>query len=109
MKGKPVDATQELIAIGLSNIANSFVQGIPGTAGLARSAINVTSGVNTTLGGLYTGIIVITALVFFTPFFKYIPKPTLSAITIYAALFMIEFRIIKPMWKAKSNKNQKKK
>lgn len=29
--GKSVDATQELLAIGASNIVNAFVQGFPGT------------------------------------------------------------------------------
>lgn len=38
--GKAVDATQELIAIGIANIANSFVQGFPGTGSLSRSAVN---------------------------------------------------------------------
>jgi sodium-independent sulfate anion transporter 11 len=43
--GKPVDATQELIAIGMANIANSFVQAYPGTGALSRGAVNNASGV----------------------------------------------------------------
>lgn len=43
--GKAVDATQELIAIGTANIANSFVQGYPGTGALSRGAVNNASGV----------------------------------------------------------------
>lgn len=54
--GKSVDATQELIAIGTANIANSFVQGYPGTGALSRGAVNNASGVRTPLGGLYTGM-----------------------------------------------------
>lgn len=54
--GKLVDATQELIAIGLCNIGNSFVQGFPGSGSLSRSAVNNSSGVRTPLGSLYTGI-----------------------------------------------------
>lgn len=53
--GKSVDATQELIAIGAANIANSFVQGYPGTGALSRGAVNNASGVRTPLGSLYTG------------------------------------------------------
>lgn len=53
--GKAVDATQELIAIGLSNIGNSFVQAFPSTGSLSRSAVNNASGVRTPLGGIYTG------------------------------------------------------
>jgi solute carrier family 26 (sodium-independent sulfate anion transporter), member 11 len=55
--GKSIDATQEMLAIGICNIGNSFVQAFPGTGALARSAVNNASGVRTPLGGLYTGII----------------------------------------------------
>jgi hypothetical protein len=55
-KGKPVDATQELIAIGICNIANSFVQAYPGSGALSRSAVQNASGVRTQLVGLYTGM-----------------------------------------------------
>ena len=53
--GKTVDATQELIAIGTANIANSFIQGYPGTGALSRGAVNNASGVRTPMGSLYTG------------------------------------------------------
>ncbi|KAG8225925.1 hypothetical protein J437_LFUL005961 [Ladona fulva] len=52
--GKTVDATQEMIAIGICNIANSFVQGFPISGSLSRSAVSNGSGVRTPLGGLYT-------------------------------------------------------
>ncbi|CAG9824560.1 unnamed protein product [Phaedon cochleariae] len=100
--GKPVDATQELIAIGLCNIGNSFVQGYPGTGALARSAVNNSSGVRTPLGGLYTGILVIASLLFFTPYFYYIPNAVLGAVIIAAVAFMVEVKVVKPMWRSKS-------
>lgn len=53
--GKPVDATQELIAIGTGNIVNSFVQGFPGTGSLSRGAVFNASGSRTPMGSLYTG------------------------------------------------------
>ncbi|KAJ8953894.1 hypothetical protein NQ318_019134 [Aromia moschata] len=101
--GKPVDATQELIAIGLCNFANSFVQAFPGSGALARSAVNNSSGVRTTLGGLYTGIIVIVSLLFFTPYFYYIPKAALAGIIIAAVIFMVEVKVVKPMWRSKKS------
>lgn len=100
--GKTVDATQELIAIGVGNIANSFVQGFPGTGSLSRSAVNNASGVRTPMGNLYTSALVILSLMFFTPYFSYIPKATLAAIIIAAVVFMVEVRVVKPMWRTKS-------
>ncbi|XP_037949207.1 sodium-independent sulfate anion transporter isoform X2 [Teleopsis dalmanni] len=101
--GKPVDASQELIAIGVANIANSFVQGFPGTGALSRGAVNHASGVRTSLSNVYSGALVILALLFFTPYFYYIPKATLAAIIIAAVVFMVEVKVIKPMWRAKKS------
>ncbi|XP_043479223.1 sodium-independent sulfate anion transporter [Leptopilina heterotoma] len=101
--GKSVDATQELIAIGMANIGNSFVQSFPGTGSLSRSAVNNASGVRTPLGGLYTGILVILALLFLTPYFYYIPKASLAAIIIAAVIFMVEVKVVRPMWRTKKS------
>lgn len=97
-----MDATQELIAIGLSNIANSFVQGYPGTGSLSRSAVNNASGVRTPFGGFYTGVLVLIALLFFTPYFYYVPKSALAAVIVAAVVFMVEVKVVKPMWRTKS-------
>lgn len=53
--GRTIDATQEMIALGVAGVANSFVQAYPGGGSLARSVVANTSGVRTTLNGLYTG------------------------------------------------------
>ena len=46
-KGKTVDATQEMIALGLCNILGSFVSSMPTTGSFTRSAVNNSSGVRT--------------------------------------------------------------
>ncbi|GAB1868309.1 Sodium-independent sulfate anion transporter-like [Camponotus japonicus] len=101
--GKAVDATQELIAIGVSNIGNSFMQAFPGTGSLSRSAVNNASGVRTPLGGVYTGVLVILSLLFLTPYFSFIPRATLAAIIIAAVIFMVEVKVVKPMWRTKKS------
>jgi len=100
--GKPVDASQELIAIGTANILNSFVQAFPGTGALSRGAVNNASGVRTPLSNIYSGGLVMIALLFLTPYFYFIPRPTLAAIIIAAVVFMIEVKVVKPMWRSKS-------
>lgn len=79
-RGKPVDATQELIAIGAGSIVNCFVGGYPGNGSFSRGAINKESGARTPLGGLYSGLLVIIALLFLTPYFQYIPNSSLAAV-----------------------------
>lgn len=51
----PLDATQEMLTLGLCNVIGSFFQSIPVTGSFSRSAVNNASGVKTPLGGMYTG------------------------------------------------------
>ncbi|KPJ03658.1 Sodium-independent sulfate anion transporter [Papilio xuthus] len=99
--GRTIDATQEMIALGVVNVGNSFMQAYPGGGSLARSVVSNGSGVKTTLNGIYTGAMVILALQFFTQYFEFIPKAALAAVIISAILFMVEYDVIKPMWRAK--------
>lgn len=54
-EGKPVDATQELIALGACNLLGSFVGSMPMSGGLSRGAINHASGAKSTVGSIYAG------------------------------------------------------
>jgi len=47
-----VDATQEMLAVGASNLLGSFFLSIPVVSSFSRSAVNKASGVKTTLGGI---------------------------------------------------------
>ncbi|XP_050538263.1 sodium-independent sulfate anion transporter-like isoform X2 [Daktulosphaira vitifoliae] len=101
--GKTIDARQELLAIGLCNIGNSFVHSFPGGGSFSRSAVNNASGVRTPLGGLYTALLVIVSLLFLTPDFYYIPKTCMAAVIIAAVVFMVEVRVVKPIYRSKKS------
>ncbi|XP_050335503.1 sodium-independent sulfate anion transporter-like [Bactrocera neohumeralis] len=100
-KGKPIDTAQELIAMGVANVANSFFQGYRANGGLARSAVNKASGVRTPLGNMYIGAIVVFALLYLTDFFYYIPKAALASVIISAVIFQVQYQVIVPMWRSK--------
>lgn len=92
-----------MLAIGTCNVVSSFVSSMPVTGALSRGAVNHSSGVKTTFGGVYTGILVLVSLQFLTPYLYYIPKASLAAVIIAAVVFMVELHVIKPMWRTKSN------
>ncbi|KAG8259057.1 hypothetical protein J6590_019534 [Homalodisca vitripennis] len=98
-EGRSIDATQEMLALGLCNFFSAFVGSMPVSGALSRGAVNNASGVKTTCGGIYTGILVLLSLYFFTPYFHYIPKAALAAVIIAAVVFMVEFHVIKPIWR----------
>lgn len=100
--GKIIDATQEMMTLGLCNIVGSFFSSIPVSGAFSRSAVNNASGVRTPLGGFYTGLVVLLALSLLTPYFYYIPKATLASVIVCAVVFMIEVKLIGHIWKTNS-------
>lgn len=100
--GKSIDATQEMIALGVCNILGSFVCSMPVTGTFTRTAVNNASGVRTPLGGLFTGALILLSLGFLTESFQYIPKATLAAVIITAMIFMVEIHSIREIWRMRS-------
>lgn len=100
-KGKIIDATQEMLALGLCNIVSSFVSSIPITGSFTRTAVNHASGVKTQLGGCFTGALVLLALGLLTGTFYFIPKTVLSAVIIAAMMSMIDLHEIVKIYQTK--------
>lgn len=94
-----IDANQELLAIGVTNIMGSFVSAYPVTGSFGRTAVNSQTGVCTPAGGIVTSVIVLLSLAFLMPAFFYIPKASLAAVIICAVAPMFDFRIVAKMWR----------
>ncbi|XP_071872237.1 sodium-independent sulfate anion transporter [Bombus fervidus] len=97
--GSSVNATQEMLTLGLCNIFGSFVSSMPTAGAFTRSAVASASGVRTPMAGIYVGMMTLMALSFLTPYFYYIPRSTLAAVLISAVIFMIDLKIIRLLWK----------
>ncbi|XP_052747687.1 sodium-independent sulfate anion transporter-like [Galleria mellonella] len=95
-----VDATQEMISLGLCNIIGSFAKSMPITGAFSRAALNYASGVQTQAGGVTNCILIIVALTLLTSTFYYIPKATLSGLIIVALWTMVDYEIFIKLWKA---------
>ncbi|XP_066151803.1 sodium-independent sulfate anion transporter-like isoform X2 [Euwallacea fornicatus] len=94
-----VDASQEMISLGLCNIFGSFVRAMPSCGAFTRSSVASSSGVRTPLQGVYSGTVIILALSFLAPYFFYIPKSTLAAVLIVAACGLIDYEIFFTLWR----------
>lgn len=93
-----LDATQEMLALGICNIAGSFFGAFPGTGSFSRSAVNHNSGVATPFGGIITGTLVVAALSTLSEYFQYIPQTALSTIIIAAVIFMVHPSDARIIW-----------
>ncbi|KAH9633319.1 hypothetical protein HF086_004033 [Spodoptera exigua] len=47
------------------------------------------------------GVLVLLALSLLTPYFYFIPKAALASVVICAVIFMIEYEVVKPMWRSR--------
>ena len=95
-----VRANQELIALGLSNMAGSLFKAYPSTSSFSRSAINQESGGTTGMSAIISVGIIIISLLFLTPVFYYLPNTVLAAIIIVAVFGLINIKEAKFLWKA---------
>ena len=86
-----VDATQEIIAYGVSNIVGVLFNSVVVSGGLARTAVNVESGARTQLSGCITAVLMILSLLLLTSLFYYVPMSVLGAIIIVSVTSMVDF------------------
>ncbi|CAH2036865.1 unnamed protein product, partial [Iphiclides podalirius] len=97
-EGGRVDATQEMVTLGLCNMAGGLVRAMPTCGAFTRSAVSHSSGVRTPAAGLYSGIITLLALNFLTQYFFFIPKACLSSVLICAVIFMVDVSVVR-LWR----------
>jgi sulfate permease, SulP family len=93
-----IDANQELIALGTSNIAAAVSGGYPVAGGFARSVVNFTAGANTPLAALITAALIAVTVVALTPLFHYLPRATLAAVILVAITNLIDLKTLRDAW-----------
>lgn len=113
-----VDTNQELLTVGLCNVAGSCVQSMPTSGAFTRYAISKACGLRTPLANLYSGknqiyfklhiksmyiflllgVIVLLALSYLSPYFNFIPEATLAAILICSIFTLLDFKLPWRLW-----------
>lgn len=80
----------EVLGLGLANIVSGLMGGIPATAALARTALNIKTGATSKMSATLNSIfmIVISWLIF--AWFAFMPMAVIAAILVYVAINMVE-------------------
>ncbi|OQV14267.1 Pendrin [Hypsibius exemplaris] len=95
-----IDANQELIALGASNIIGSFFLCIAVTGGLARSTVQESAGGSTQVVSLVSAVIVLIVLVALGQFLQPLPMACLGSIIMVALINMMKGALdVQKMWK----------
>lgn len=81
---------KEMIGLGFANIFSGIFGGIPATAALARTSLNVKSGATNKLSATISSVMLALISVIFISYFKYLPMAVVASILVYVAFRMVE-------------------
>ncbi|MES9961947.1 MAG: sulfate permease [Candidatus Sedimenticola sp. 20ELBAFRAG] len=98
-----LDANQELVGQGLSNVVSGFFSGYPVSGSFSRSAVNINSGAITGFSSVVTGLVVGITLLFLTPLLYHLPQATLASVIILAVVNLVKIEPIIHAWKAEKH------
>jgi SulP family sulfate permease len=81
---------REMLGLGLANIASGVAGGLPATAALARTSLNVKSGANSSMSAGFNTVCVAIISLILLPVFKFLPLAIVASILVYIACRMIQ-------------------
>ena len=92
-------SNRELIAQGCGNITSGLLGGLPVTAVIVRSSVNVTAGARTKLSTIFHGVLLAVCVVLAPRALNQIPLACLAAILFHTGLKLVSPSIFRRMWR----------
>jgi high affinity sulfate transporter 1 len=95
----PVDPNQEMVGLGVANLAAAFFQGFPISSSSSRTPVAEAAGARTQLTGV-VGAIAIALLLMLAPnLIRYLPHTALAAVVIASAIGLIELSDLRRIYR----------
>ncbi len=94
-----VDADQEMVAMGASNVAAGMFAGFPVSGSASRTAAAEGAGGRTQMLSLVAAVLVLITAAFLTPVFTKLPEPVLGAIVIVAVRGFLRTGFLVRYWR----------
>jgi len=85
-----VEPNQEMVGLGLANLAAGFFQGFPVSSSSSRTPVAEASGARTQLTGVVGAVAVALLLLFAPNLLQHLPSAALAAVVIASAIGLIE-------------------
>ena len=89
---------KEMLGLGLANIVSGLVGGMPATAALARTSLNIKTGATHRTSAVISVIGVAVISLLLLGYFKYIPLAVIAAILVFVAIQMVEREHYEKLW-----------
>jgi len=90
-----IDANQEFIGQGLSNIIGSFFSSYAGSGSFTRSGINYEAGAKTPLSAIFAALLLIVIVLLIAPLTAYLPIAAMGGVILLVAYNLIDFHHIR--------------
>ncbi|MDO9340916.1 MAG: sulfate permease [Bacteroidales bacterium] len=87
-----IDARQELLALGVANLATSLGHGYPVSGGLSQSAVNEEAGAKTPVSLVIASGTIAVCLLFLTDLLKNLPTVILASVVLVAIRGLVNFK-----------------
>ncbi|WP_052166359.1 SulP family inorganic anion transporter [Methylobacter tundripaludum] len=98
-RNEKIIPNQELIALGVANLAAAVSGGMPVAGGFSRTMVNFAAGARTQMAMLIAAGLLALAVIFFSPLFENIPKAALAAIILVAIIPLVKLSDIAHTWR----------
>ncbi len=94
-----IDANQEFIGQGLSNLTGSFFSSYAGSGSFTRSGINYASGAKTPASAIFAALILMVIVLLIAPLTAYLPVAAMGGVILIVAYNLIDTHHIKEILK----------
>ena len=99
MTGTRHSRRKEMRGLALANIISGIMGGMPATAALARTSLNVKTGATSKISAALSSLAVAIIALFFLKYFKFMPLAVIAAILVFVAIQMVEAEHFMRMFK----------
>ena len=97
--GAVVDPNQEMVGLGIANLAAGVFQGFPISASASRTPVAEAAGAKTQLAGVVGALAVAGLLMLASSLLKNLPTATLAAVVIASAIALIEVKDLRRIYR----------
>ena len=94
-----IDANQEFIGQGMSNIVGSFFSSYAGSGSFTRSGINYEAGARTPLSAIFAALFLMIIVLLIAPLTAYLPIAAMAGVILLVAYNLIDFHHISAILK----------
>jgi len=95
----PVDPNQEMVGLGIANLAAAFFQGFPISSSSSRTPVAEAAGARTQVTGVVGALAIAVLLIFAPELLRNLPHPALAAVVIAAAIGLVEVRDLQRVYR----------